>query len=357
MRLVLINELHPDSPHVGAIRFREFAKALRARGHDVVLLTDDLAPPKKNRIDDLPWGLRQIVIAWRFLISGGLRPSWRRRMQPEIDRLATEFKPDLVWATFGSVDCWAIARDLARKTACPWVADLKDFWPHFIPKPFRSVLAWRYRDAAAWTALSRTHAQVARPWFDAAPTVIYSGFPAAAIRAGIEAPEPVICLFGSLYGGTLLPTLLQGMPPKLRLVYRGDDRALVEAMHASGDYEVALDADGFIPTEELLALQGRATANVYLPFGRTFHHKFLELLAARRPILALPADYDEAKEIAAATGIPFFSCRTEQDVANALTAASVRSAVGDPAAIREFSWEAQAEKLEALFGSVLQPRS
>ncbi len=357
MRLVLVNEVHPDSPHVGAIRFREFAKALRARGHEVELLTDDLVPTAEMDVAALPWGLRHLAIAWRYLVLGGPKPRWRRRMQQQVELLAAEFRPDLVWANFGNLDCWNVARDLARRAGCPWVADLKDFWPHFIPAPLRGLLAQRYRDAAAWTALSRTHAEVAKPWFDVSPIVIYSGFPAAAIRQGTERPAPTVFLFGSLYKNALLTELLRGLTPSLRLVYRGNDHAFVESTVDALNLGERVDIGGFVPTDELLAMQRSAAANVYLRTDRTFHHKFLELLAARRPILALPGDNDEARAIAAGAGVPLLACRTADEVTRALMAAALGSAVGDPTAIRGYSWEAQAEKLEAVFEKALEHRA
>ena len=42
MRAVLINHCHPDTPHVCATRFREFANCLAGRDHQVVLLTAPL---------------------------------------------------------------------------------------------------------------------------------------------------------------------------------------------------------------------------------------------------------------------------------------------------------------------------
>ena len=216
MRIVLVNYSHPDTPHISATRMREFALALAAHGHRVALLTQPLttsesvpsasdisamlkaeaepspmvvaASPRRSAVLNLlraglwPWGIRQCIIAYHYLRHGGLYSDWRAGAHSHVHVLATDFKPDVVWATFGNTDSWALAQDIARAATCPWVADIKDFWASFIPGPLRTRLAARYRDAAAWTALSQTHARAARPWFGDEITVVYSGFDESSIR-------------------------------------------------------------------------------------------------------------------------------------------------------------------------------
>ncbi|MHA1108506.1 MAG: hypothetical protein ACTSQV_05235, partial [Alphaproteobacteria bacterium] len=211
MRMVFVNQCHPDTPHVCAVRLREFAAAMARRGHRVVVLTETLqgksggdaggdfaqrlaghdwgAPlhmacgrarsPLLERLHqgELPCGLRQAVVAGHFVLRGGVFAHWNAGSGEAIAALAHSFRPEMVWATFGCTDAWNIARRLAAFAGCPWVADLKDNWENFIPFGLRRVMARRYGDAAHFTVLSEVHAEVAAARFGVSATVIYSGIP------------------------------------------------------------------------------------------------------------------------------------------------------------------------------------
>ena len=43
MKIAIVNHVHPDTPHVSALRMREFARVLAGQGDRVVLLTGTLA--------------------------------------------------------------------------------------------------------------------------------------------------------------------------------------------------------------------------------------------------------------------------------------------------------------------------
>ncbi len=408
MRIVLVNHCHPDTPHVCATRLREFATALAARGHQVALLTEPLrgggapppsahdigemiragaqpspmivaTPPKRRRVLDAlrrglwPWGIRQALIAYYYLLYGGLYADWRAGARPYVATLAAEFKPDIVLGSFGSVDCWLIAQDLARAAHCPWVGDIKDFWGSFIPAPLRNRLAARFRNAAAWTALSRTHAEASQQWFGSEIDVIYSGFDAHAIRRDKkEAPDDtlLVTLTGSVYGGKFLKPLFAGLaswanskPEEIRkrllFIYRGNAQFEVGAELARAKLPFEAKAGGFIPLDELQDLHQLAVANLYVTSPRTFHHKAIELLAARRPILAFPPDHAEATDLAERTGGSFHQCRSAAHIADSLDEAlSAYEAPEQPVnnGLESLTWAAQAAELEKVFERVIAKR-
>jgi hypothetical protein len=406
MRIVLVNHCHPDTPHVCATRMREFAHALAMRGHRVALLTEPLrgggvppsaadigqmlkagaesspmivaTPPNRRRVLETlrrglwPWGIRQALIAYYYLRYGGLYSDWRAGARPYITMLARDFKPDIVWASFGNTDCWQIAQDIARAAGCPWVADIKDSWGHFIPGPLRDVLAKRYRNAAAWTALSKIYVVETSRWFGDRNQVIYSGFDETTIRR--DRPDAqgrlLITLTGSVYGGGALPSLFvtlgawaQSKPEEVRkkllLIYRGNDLYEVGAALARAKLPFEAKAGGFVPLDELQELHRMAFANLYVTTTRSFHHKTIELFAARRPVLAFPPDHSEATELAERAEASFHDCRSAAHVAESLDAALAEYEAPErpvSAGLEGLSWAALAADLEKVFEGVLAKR-
>ena len=395
MRIVVVNHCHPATPHICATRAREFSLALARRGHQVALLTETLpggdpvpapkdiaelleaggapspmlvaCPPARRpmlrsvRGGYWPAGFQQALVAYQFLAHGGMFFDWRTGAAPYVRVLAERFRPEVVWATFGNTDSWAIAQNLARFSGCPWVADVKDFWAGFIPAPLRSRLAKRFGDAAALTALSRTHAEAARPWFKREFEVVYSGFAGDAIRRDPlpSGAELVLTLTGSTYGATALERLLGALKrwgerqdpalrSRLRFAYYGNEWRAVGAALARVRLPFGAVAHGFQPVEELQARHRAALANLYVTSPRTFHHKATELLAARRPVVAFPADHPEAVELARRAGVPFANCTTPDDVERALDEALARRSDDSPVApgLEELRWDRQAEALE-----------
>ena len=191
MRAVFVNHCHPDTPHVCAVRLREFANALAKQGHRIVLLTATLGPddrvltpvevgaalethdwsrpfliacrpapaPLTEALQehDLMPGIRQMVVLWCFLAKGGVFWNWTAASEPLWPVLAESFRPDAVWATLGNLDALNIARGIAGIAGCPWVMDIKDPWRNAIPRALRAVIAGRYRDAAAITGIFDAH--------------------------------------------------------------------------------------------------------------------------------------------------------------------------------------------------------
>ncbi|NQW00553.1 MAG: hypothetical protein HQ483_12695 [Rhodospirillales bacterium] len=411
MHAVFVNHCHPDMGHVCALRLRKFAEAMAARGHRIVLLTESLdaaetpiAPDRlAERLQGHDWNRpfylavqpladgtlaslrggamnrwrRAWVVLSRYLFEGGLYGGWEKAAAPYLPVLATAFRPDIVWASFGNTAVWNIGRAVASAAKCPWVADIKDNWRRFIPRGLRRLLAVRYRDAAAMTTFSRGQALEAGDWFAARKSVIYSGFDEADIGPADAPAKPdgafEILITGSLYGArefqvftdalTNWMTAQKRTQPDLhlRLIYAGNDHLRAEPALRPLAALCSLDIRPFMALAELLAAQRRADLNVYIrwPGPFIFHHKTVELLSAEKPILCYPPENDEACQMVAGVGGVLYSCATQQQIEAALSQAfadRASPAEWDRAALTAYSWQGQAAVLEeVLEGARRQP--
>jgi hypothetical protein len=397
MHTVFVNHCHPDTPHICATRMREFAAAMAARGHHIVLLTETLLPGDAAiPPDELPalldahdWShpftlacpprpaalterlqngtlspvASKPMVLWCYLAKGGVFWTWVAGSRPYWETLADHFRPDVTWATFGNVDALNIARGIAGIVGCPWVIDAKDFWSVYLPAPLRALIARRYADAAAMTALSDTNLHEMRPWFTQPGTVVYSGYPASHLAP--PAPEDDglfrLMLTGSIYDDALLAMALDAFAAWLKtpgapsadaacFCYAGGDHARAATIAKRLDGVCRVEIEPYLTLEELFARQCRAGANLYLR-GRTFHHKLIELLAARRPIIAVPSEGIEAAAMAQEAGVLMYECADAATLTDAFAAARAAPSGPLPAnmeALARLTWAGQAETLETV---------
>lgn len=397
MRAIFVNHCHPDCPHICGTRAREFANALARQGHRVLLLTETLrrtdpasdpvllpgalaahdwqspfrlaVRPKPApvlealRAGRLPAPLRAAVIAYQYLVRGGMFTDWRDASRDYWRPLVEAFQPDIVWGIFGNTDAWAIAQGIAREAGCPWVRDVKDQWTAFIPAPFRASLSRRYAGAAGATALSGANASDSAPWFPGHTHVIYSGVPdslLAPATAGLTNEPFTLALVGALYDADATRMLVDGL--RRFLDASGDENVLV--IYAGTDSERAADAlkplahrlrveiRGQMPFSEYGRIVARADANLYVRTGKAgwWHHKIVELLAVRRPIICLPDEIEEAHQLVRSVGGRLFGCANAEAVAAALTTIRREAAVQtrnatDDIALRSLGWDVRAGAL------------
>ncbi len=407
MRAVFVNHCHPDTPHVCATRMREFAWALASRGHQIVLLTETLdgapgelspavvaqeirqhdfstpyylaCPPSEMRAartlrdGALPWGIRQLVILWLFFRHHGVFTDWLGGARPILETLASEFRPDLVWGTFGNTDCWNISRDLAHRAGCPWIADIKDPWQAFIPSPLRTRLARRYADAALMTVFSSTHAAAAEEYFPQTKQVIPSGLnPETISQAEVQSGDDDIwiSLTGSVYTPENLTVLLGAIThwasglddatrAKITFHYAGAESESVEAQLGQLEAIVNTRVQERLAQQDYFDLLKSCRLNIYLTNQNTFHQKTLELLATGRPAVAFPAETHEATDIAEKYGSTLLSCASTDDIVRALGSV-LSTPIGESDhsdIISVYSWDALASKLEEVFDSIHQNNS
>lgn len=385
VRLVLVNHCAPSLCHVCAVRLRSFGEALARLGHAVVLLTEapageagdapaDLearlaghdwggglalsvrpggaALSRLARTGQLPFGLRQAVIAATYLWRGGLFGDWSDTARPLADSLGRLFKPDAVLASFGNSDCWLLGQRVAAAAGCPWVADVKDPLSVFLPGPVRRAVLRRFADAAAFTALSEGHAGDVQAVLGREATVIRSGIDESLLRPYSAPPSdgPIrLFMMGALYDDIHLAALTEGVrrfaakaSREVVLAYAGGEADRFAGAAAG----LATEILGFVPLDRLCREMAASQALLYVSNPRAlFQHKLFEMLSAGRPILCLPDETGEAHVLARQVGGSLTGCSDPDSVARAL---ATLAPVGEPAGIGDFTWDAQARVLARL---------
>jgi hypothetical protein len=407
MRLVFVNHAHPESGHVSGMRLGNFATAMAARGHQVVLLTcalpdskdagDTLADvtkrlrthawatplvvavqPHRRRALELIRGnkapalLRRALTLGQFLAHGGMFADWQVPAESVATQLAHAFRPELAWATFGDTSSLMLARSLSRHAGCPWLMDVKDNWTAFIPAGLRRLTAWRVRDAAGWTSNSVAYQRIASKWLrPIRQQVVYSGvadpFLARAPAAEHRTDKRELLLVGSTRAATDLQTYLAAVAEwanelpataraRLRFVYAGSNhRQVAEALRTT-PLPCETRVLHQLTLAELAAHLHRAFANSYIVCGNGgFHHKLLELLAAGRPLVCFPAETAESLQLSAQSSTPLASCQSGAELQAALATAWVHAADVSPAtATPAWRWADFAVELERFFQSILR---
>ena len=402
LRLVFVNHCHPEMAHVCALRARSFAEAMARRGHRVVLLSETLSPDddattagafgrnlsahdwtvpyrlacpprrapllRRARIGRLPWPCNKAVLAAAYAIDGGPFADWVDGARPYCEALVENFRPQAVWGIFGNTGAWLIAREIAKRSAAPWVMDLKDGWDHFVPVGMRGLTARRFACAAAATALSEAHAAELGARFAIAAEVVYSGIPSEAL----DPPGPAhraltsdIVVSGSLYESESVDILIAGLRrwladgphgarPRLRYFGADGDR-LREAVSGLGPM-CEIDIQGYRPLDELFEALRDSRVNLYVRSPRTrFHHKLIELLSCGRPIVSIHQESAEAHRIAAELGGRLTGCDSVAELARGLGEAWRSDTFAPPERDRmaRYTWGAQAAVLERVLERVV----
>jgi len=110
-----------------------------------------------------------------------------------------------------------------------------------------------------------------------------------------------------------------------------------------------------VPHEELATLCHDAAANCYTWAAFGFHHKALELMACRRPVIVFPGEHPETIDLAKQVGGDLDVCRDEGQLASAFDRAYALWRDRRPAApdldISSVSWDAGAARLESIFAN------
>ncbi|MEK9643961.1 MAG: glycosyltransferase [Alphaproteobacteria bacterium] len=391
MRAVFVNHCHPDTPHVCAVRVREFATTLANQGHRILLLTETLdaddtgvrqeelaerletydwsepfrlaCPPaggkvlRRQRSNGLPRLASKAIVAGSYFATGSVFGDWGRGVRRYLPELIEAFEPEIVWASFGNTECYRIARWISKRAGCNWVADVKDYWGSFIPPGLRGHLARRLLGgAAAMTALSRGHIDDIVPFaprrLTEAATVVYSGVADSLLSNACEpGPDPGrVTLTGAIYSLRDLTRLIEGFAlagRPLTIDYAGHQGAEVKNCATAFQGQIEVVDHGYLPLDRLHALQCNAVANAFVRSGPGwFQHKLPELLTARRPIICLPDAEPESEKMAVDLGVPFHSCKSPADVARALEGADAAPvAPVDSRTLVSLTWTSRAEAL------------
>ena len=397
MRAVFVNYAHPDTPHVSAMRIRYFAEAMAQRGHQVLLVTStlnehEISKDKEQVRKELEmhdgsrpfhlacspvwrWSLRKVrnknthpfvrkaLVAYNYLCRGGVFSDWTAGSKAYWPVIADTFSPDITWGTFGSIDSWVIARGIARESKCPWVMDAKDRWESFIPPLLRKLLARRFRDTGGLTTNSEFLAREFGHWFSRDGEVVYSGVNEVWTAATSEPQEGFrVMLVGCTYcPQTLarfvsgfrdwLESLDQAIRMRVSFCYAGCSAENVRLATGGLRNLCTVDIQPYLPLPELAKKCREAAANVYMWYDKTFHHKLVELLCCRRPIVCFPGEREESINLAASVGGNLLVCRDETDIVRVFSGILMGKFVSEVNSTRleSLTWASQAGRLEAYF--------
>jgi glycosyltransferase involved in cell wall biosynthesis len=368
MDILLINGTHPAAPHISGVRAGRFAAELARMGHRCVLIcpplpgvaakepvsvaSHDWPQPLIVEVDDPPpAGGNAIATFANLLRYGGRRTGFQRNLVARGRALAAEFRPQIGWATFGSLEAVTALRTLAREQHFPWIFDDKDNPEIYVPGAARLPLAWRLRGYATLQANSVLHADAVRAWLGDPAEVVYSGVDSAFFEPH-PAPEPArryVTLVGSLYHRETVDAIMNaiaefnatsGKAP-VSLIHLGNQGDWLE-----NDRGVDIHLPGYVSPDAMARLCQHALANIYVFLGRTFHHKLFELLACRRPVIAYGGELPESIAEAERLHAPLSRPTSPAALVTALTAAE-RFAPDPRMPERFFTWPEQTAMVEA----------
>jgi glycosyltransferase involved in cell wall biosynthesis len=301
MKILIIGFWFPPANVIGAVRLGKLARYLDRHGHDVRVLTADVAedrslplevPPERvvyahyvertNWLDILVralWAprndpppvsgdnpvpatgaavggsLRQLVRRhyYGMLHLPDMRVDWLKSALPAGARLCQEWRPDVIFASAPPYTGFILASRLARRFGIPWIADFRDLW---VDNPYYSAPVWRrpidavlerltLRNAAGLVTVSPIWAEQLRQRHGKSAEVIYNGyaeedFPEGTPRAS-HGPILTIRYLGSIYptfrDPSALFAALELLPEAIR------DYVIVEFYCDAGDIVLAAAAE------------------------------------------------------------------------------------------------------------------
>lgn len=327
-----------------------------------------LARVRNNR---LPMPLRKALVAFYLWRREGVFSDWVEGSREYWDVLVEAFRPEVTWGSFGHVDVLSIARSITTRAGVRWVMDIKDTWEECIPKPLQKVLARRFADASALTVNSRFQAERSATWFGKSAKILYSGVPSH-LFDDVWSTEPKaefrIMLVGSTYGEKRLEAFIQTIQAWLArrlpderahitFSYAGGDSALVKRLSSKIGSLCRIEVHSYLPISELIKACQVSAVNCYLWLPTGFHHKLMELLCCRRPVIAFPGEYSEAEEVSRQVGGELYICKDSISVSNVLddlwNHRFESRRPGDLKALQEFTWDSQAKTLDQTLSQVI----
>lgn len=389
LNILIVNPVHPNAPHISAVRAWNFAKELAQLKHRVVLLTvrspknvneyhciekhnwslpylvevDNGKPPEIK----LPAFLSKVNTALQLVSAGGKRWRWVMNAPMELQRISANFVPDIIWCTFGLMEAVVVARRISKKILCPWVLDIKDNWELYVPFGLRRIMVIRTSGAAAITSNAVFTAEKVLKWQHRRASVIYSGVDDSFFNKNIV-PENLnyytINLIGSLYNKYHLAILLQGIHlwsenlacqscQKISLRYLGGDIAMFNEAAIRWVPDLKVEALGYVSISHMAEMCKTAMVNAYVGNPNTFHHKLLELLACDKPILVCPFESQESHKLASLVQGNLLEAKSPAEVAERLEGIRLSwSTRANPLTratmMRQYTWPTQAKHLERI---------
>ena len=332
MNILFVSGTHPATPHISGVRAARFAEGLAQRGHRCVLLCpalpgQDADPDFAMRAEAQDWrfplivtvveeisapaprsALGALATAGKLLLYGGKRISLARALAAKGRALSKTFQPEILWATFGSLETVFVARRLAQECGVRWIFDVKDNVENYIPRRLHQLLAWRVGGFGALTSNADLHARAANRWLGTPSETIYSGVDDCFFVQQDPVPDhtaPYVTLVGGLYHRDLVEKFVAGVAahnrdpsrPPLEIVHIGAQLDMLEDVAARHD-GVRVRGTGYVDTKDMARVCQSAVANAYIFFGLGFHHKLFELFACGRPVVAFGGELPESIRLA-----------------------------------------------------------
>lgn len=408
MRCVFVSDMSPALGHVYGLRVISLARAMAARGHQILVIAPvadpaspgesaqsiaakiaahdwstplllELAPRdyrllRLQRSQTAPGLLRRLATAWLIAVEGGVHGDWAAAARAAHGAILKAFKPDIVWANFGNLSNLVVGQQLARAAGVPWTIDFKDNFANYVPGGLHGVLQRRFADAAAFTSNAELHAGIAARWFAQPHQVIYSSIAPAMVAAPDSRPRRdkfLVTLIGSTYADDFLERFMSGFAAWVKA--GGAERRDATLFHYAGAAEnnvrAAIGRAGLdcvatvernVPHDRLAQLCHDAAVNCYIWATFGFHHKALELMACRRPLITFPGEHPETFVLAERVQGDLRTCTDAAQLTATLDAVWDAWQAGDiPATgpdLSSVTWDAGAGQLERVFASALAPR-
>lgn len=403
MRCVFVSDVSPRLGHVYGLRINSLARAMAARGHQVLIVapastpgadsrdtigqkiaTHDWSVPlllelepraqahlKLQRASTTPALLRRLLTAWLIAVEGGVHGDWVAAARDAHSTILAGFQPDIVWANFGNLSNLVVGQELARAANVPWAIDFKDNFAIYVPTGLHHVLRRRFGDASVFTSNAELHAGIAARWFAQPHEVIYSSIAPAMVAAPDSRPRHdkfLVTLIGSTYADDFLERFMSGFAAWLKaggaarrdatlFHYAGAAENNVRAAIGKAGLDCVATVERNVPHDRLARLCHDAAVNCYIWATFGFHHKALELMACRRPLITFPGEHPETFVLAERVRGDLRVCADEAQLIATLDAVwDDWKAGGIPATDPDLSsvtWEAGAAQLERVFAKAV----
>ncbi len=234
MRILIVSQYYPPDITAAAFRIGGTVSLLRARGHEVQVIT---TTPHKGKLDQpidetaddgivrVPTAPQESRSAGGYIqhYVGFAVQAFRAAM-----RVRKTFDFDVIWATSPPLFVAICVLPLKWLTGRPLVMDIRDIWPESavnIGKVGRGSLMERlgkvleivtYRSADALTCVSRPMREYLRQKGRRPVTIVYNGIDAEDPAAGGEPDPDAFCYAGNLWYAQGIDTLLRAFAAACR---------------------------------------------------------------------------------------------------------------------------------------------
>jgi hypothetical protein len=419
MKVLMVAGFFPPHAPQAATRAPSFARWLLQSGHDVRVIAAanaDWAPIATHGLPEgivtfspidqgrlslrQPW--RDAGRLWTEAVADGMagrlaalaaaalpypdkRVGWLRHALAAADRVIAEWQPDVVFATAPPVTTLLAGCLIARRHRLPWVAEYRDLWvdhPYYTASPLRRLLdrmveSWMLRSVSGIVTVTEGWRTLLAKKLPVPVCLALNGFDADELPPETEGPSPGLPLTllyaGSLYGNKRDPSpLLQALAAmgatadQVRMIFHVDEAQRIHRLEAALKIGNAVEINGLIARERVLALQQGADVLVLLRWedpseDSVIPGKLFEYIGAGRPILAVGRPTGEVAEIIRRDGLGLVSTDPGAIAAWLRAAIEAKRTIGSlpgiPPAVRAtHARAAQFRRIEALLEQVVIAR-